>query len=85
MNWFMRKIIGGDTGTRQGAWFAFLVQSGFLGWGVYLLSKGHDMQPLFALLTVTLTVTVPVVIGAHVHHKQLQHRDPSSLRAAGTP
>ena len=74
MNWFMHRVIGGNTGTRQGAWFAFLVQLGFLAWGVYLLTRGHEMQPLFALLTVTLTVTVPVVVGAHAHHKQLQQR-----------
>ena len=59
MNWFMHRVIGGNTGTRQGAWFAFLVQLGFLAWGVSLLTRGHEMQPLFALLTVTLTVTVP--------------------------
>ncbi len=74
MDWFLRRIIGGTTGTRHGAWFAFLAQLGFLGWGRVLITRGHDMQPLFALLTVTLTVTVPVVVGAHAHHKQLQQR-----------
>ena len=48
-----------------------------------LITRGHDLQPLFALLTVTLTVTVPVVVGAHAHHKQLHRRDPPEILGRG--
>lgn len=68
---FRKYIIGGDTGTREGAWFAFLVVFGLLGLAIWMETQGRDMSALYSLLTVLCPTVVGAVVGAHGHHKHL--------------
>jgi hypothetical protein len=69
---FLKYIIGGKTGTREGVWFAFLVTFGLLGLAIWMESNDHDMSNLYSLLTVLCPITVGAVLGAHGQHKHLQ-------------
>lgn len=69
---FRRYIIGGQTGTREGAWFAFITVFGLLGLAIWMDTKGHDMSELYSLLTVLCPTAVAAVVGAHGQHKHIQ-------------
>lgn len=73
IDWVLRRIIGGTTGTRHSALFAVVVQFGFLAWGCWGLTQGTAVGPLFDLLTITLPTSIGMLIGASAHQKYLNH------------
>lgn len=68
IDWFLRYVVGGKTGTRHSAWFILLCEFAATGVAIWREAPAH----VFDLLTATLVVTIPVLIAAHGHHKQLE-------------
>lgn len=72
IKWLRRKILGGTSDKREGAWLIFLIVNAILIYAVRKEAMGVELPQTWAFLTIAWPGTMAAVIGVHAQHFHAQ-------------